>query len=46
MGGCDCLQNIYGWVLLFTDFFWLGVGGCDWVGKMVKPRKNCEMFVY
>ena len=31
MGGCDCLQHIYGWVWLFRAFLWVGVGGCDWV---------------
>ena len=31
MGRCDCLQYIYGWVLLFRAFLWVGVGGCDWV---------------
>ena len=50
MGGCYCLQHIYGLVLLFIAFLWVGVGGCDcvwvgvtacgWVGKMVKPVLN------
>ena len=30
MGWCDCLEHFYGWV-------WVGVTGCGWVGKMVKP---------
>ena len=38
MGECDCLEDFYGWVLLFTAHLWVGVtvysifmGGCGWV---------------
>ena len=31
MGGCDCLQHIYGLVWLFRAFLWVCVGGCDWM---------------
>ena len=35
MGGCYCLQHIYGLVLLFIAFLWVGVGGYDWVWVIV-----------
>ena len=30
VGVCDSLEHFYGWV-------WVGVTGCGWLGKMVKP---------
>ena len=37
MSGCDSLEQLFGCV----DWVWVGVTGCGWVGKMIKPFNKC-----
>ena len=54
---CDCLEDIFGWVWLFTAHLWVGltiqsifggwvgVAGCGWVVELIEPIRNLFHFI-